>query len=205
LVASWATIDGYAGSRARGCPSGRRRHERRVHCSRPPPTRHRLAAQAAIAQDERESAAIAEERARIGGELQDIIAHSVSVMIIQAGGARLLVRSDPERARDSILNVEQTGRETLADLHRLLGMLRKDDDPRALAPQPGLNQLAALIDSIRDTGVECELRAEGEPIDLTPVWRVALEAAVATYSAKKPRRTDIRRASSRSPRCRLPR
>ena len=59
-------------------------------------------------------------------------------MVIQAGGARRLLRSDPERARDSILTVEQTGREALADLRRLLGMLRKDDDPRALAPQPGL-------------------------------------------------------------------
>ena len=83
---------------------------------------------------EREAAAIAAERARIGGELQDIIAHSVSAMVIQAGGARLLLHGDPDRARDSILNVEHTGREALADLRRLLGMLRKDDDPRAHAP-----------------------------------------------------------------------
>ena len=72
------------------------------------------------------------ERVRIGGELQDIIAHSVSAMVIQAGGARRLLRSDPERARDSILNVEHTGREALADLRRLLGMLRGDEDQRAL-------------------------------------------------------------------------
>ena len=102
-----------------------------------------------------------EERARIGSELQDIIAHSVSAMVIQAGGARRRLRSDPERARDSILNVEHTGRDALADLRRLLGMLRKDDDPRALAPQPGLNQLGALIDSVRDAGLACELRIRG--------------------------------------------
>ena len=67
----------------------------------------------------------------VGSELQDIIAHSVSVMVVQAGGARLLLRSDPDRASDSILTIEHIGREALADLRRLLGMLRKDDDPSA--------------------------------------------------------------------------
>jgi signal transduction histidine kinase len=127
-----------------------------------------LAAQAAAQKDERESVAIAAERARIGRELEDIIAHSVSVMVIQAGGARRLMRTDPQRARDSILNVEHTGREALADLRRLLGMLRKDDDPRSLAPQPGLSQLAALTGSISDAGFACELHTLGGPIDLTP-------------------------------------
>jgi signal transduction histidine kinase len=127
-----------------------------------------LAAQAAAEQDERESAAIAAERARIGSELEDIIAHSISAMVIQAGGARRLMRTDPQRARDSILNVEHTGREALADLRRLLGMLRKDDDPRSLAPQPGLSQLAVLIDSITEAGLACELHIHGGPMDLTP-------------------------------------
>ena len=127
-----------------------------------------LGAVAAAEQVARRSAAIASERERIGGELQDIIAHSVSVMVVQAGSARLLLRSDPERARASILNVEHTGREALADLRRLLGMLRKDDDPRALSPQPGLKQLPALIESIRQDGFACELRVEGDLVDLTP-------------------------------------
>lgn len=127
-----------------------------------------LAAQTAIEQEQHKRVAIAQERERIGGELQDIIAHSVSAMVIQAGGARRLLRSDPTRARDSIAIVEQTGREALADMRRLLGMLRKDEDQRALAPQPGLDQLATLLRSIRDSGLSCELRTEGEPIDLTP-------------------------------------
>jgi signal transduction histidine kinase len=127
-----------------------------------------LAARAALESEGRELVAIAEERRRIGHELQDIIAHSVSAMVIQAGGARRLLRSEPERARESILTVEHTGREALADLRRLLGMLRKDDDPRALAPQPGLDQLAPLLQSTQDAGIVCELRIEGEPIDLTP-------------------------------------
>jgi signal transduction histidine kinase len=127
-----------------------------------------LANQAASEHAEHERAAIAQERVRLGVELQDIIAHSVSAMVVQAGGARRLLRSDPERARDSILTVEQTGREALADMRRLLGMLRKDDDPQALAPQPGLDQLRTLIDSVHGDGMPCELHVEGDPIDLTP-------------------------------------
>jgi signal transduction histidine kinase len=127
-----------------------------------------LAAQAAAGQDAHDAAAIADERARIGSELQDIIAHSISAMVIQAGSARLLLRSDPGRARDSILNVEETGRQTLSDVRRLLGMLRKDDDPRALSPQPGLSQVTTLLDSLEDTGLACERQTIGTPIDLTP-------------------------------------
>jgi signal transduction histidine kinase len=89
-------------------------------------------------------------------------------MVIQAGGAQRMLRSDPERARESILTVERTGREALGDLRRLLGMLRKDDDPRALAPQPGLGQLATLLRATREAGVACQLRTDGEPIELTP-------------------------------------
>lgn len=127
-----------------------------------------LALQASAERDERKRAAIARERVRIGGELQDIIAHNLSAMVIQAGAARQLLRSDPGRARESLLSVEQTGREALGDLRRVLGMLRKDEDPVALAPQPGLNQLPALLDTIRTAGLECDLELQGEPAGLTP-------------------------------------
>ncbi len=127
-----------------------------------------LAGQATAAQRVHDAAAIADERARIGSELQDIIAHSISAMVIQAGSARLLLRSDPVRARGSILNVEETGRQALSDVRRLLGMLRKDEDPRALRPQPGLSEVAALIDLLRSAGLACERQTIGDPIDLTP-------------------------------------
>lgn len=127
-----------------------------------------LAARATADQDAHAAAAIADERSRIGSELQDIIAHSISAMVIQAGSARLLLRSDPGRARESIMNVEETGRQALSDVRRLLGMLRKDDDPRALSPQPGLSQVAALISSLQDAGLRCESQIIGEPFDLTP-------------------------------------
>ena len=127
-----------------------------------------LAAQVDTEQGARDAAAIANERARIGSELQDIIAHSISAMVIQAGSARLLLRSDPARARDSILNVEETGRQALSDVRRLLGMLRKNDDPRALRPQPGLGEITGLIDVVRSAGLACERQTIGDPIDLTP-------------------------------------
>ena len=147
-----------------------------------------LAARTAIEQESRKAAAIAEERSRIGGELQDIIAHSVSVMVVQASGARLMLASDPDRARDSILNVEHTGREALADLRRLLGMLRKDDDPRALAPQPGLGQLPALVASVAGDGYACELRTLGDPIDLTPGVDLVAYRVIETALVRRARR-----------------
>lgn len=148
-----------------------------------------LAAQATGEQEAHAAEAIADERARIGSELQDIIAHSISAMVIQAGSARLLLRADADRARDSILNVEETGRQALSDLRRLLGMLRKDHDPRALSPQPGLGQVAALADSLRAGGLNCRWRTIGEPVDLTPgtdlvayrVIEAALQAATAGH------------------------
>jgi signal transduction histidine kinase len=144
-----------------------------------------LAARAAAKKDSHDAAAIAAERARIGSELQDIIAHSISAMVIQAGSARLLLRTHPDRARDSILAVEETGRQALSDLRHLLGMLRKQDDARALSPQPGLGQVPALIESLRGMGMACERRTNGAPVDLTPgvdlvayrVIEAALQAA----------------------------
>ena len=154
-----------------------------------------LAAQAAADHAVHERAVVTQERARIGGELQDLIAHSVTAMVIQAGGAKQLLRNDPDRARESILAVEHTGRETLADLRRLVGMLRKDDDPRALAPQPGLDELPALMRSTQESGLDCELRIEGERVDLTPgvdlvAYRV-VEAALALASAHGSRAASV--------------
>jgi signal transduction histidine kinase len=151
---------------------------------------HALAARVAVEEDSRSAAAIVAERARIGSELQDIIAHSISAMVIQAGSARLLLHTDPEQARNSILTVEETGRQALSDLRRLLGMLRKDDDPRALSPQPGLGQIAALIDSLHGTGLACERCTIGDPVALTPgidlvayrVIEAALHAAAAEHA-----------------------
>ncbi len=127
-----------------------------------------LAVSAAAAHDEATRSAIAHERDRIRRELEDIIAHTVSAMVIQAGGARQLLRDDPERARHSILTVERAGREALDDLRRLLGMLRKDDGLRTLAPQPGLAEMTTLLAALRERALICQLHSEGERLDLTP-------------------------------------
>jgi len=108
-----------------------------------------------------ELAAAADERIRIGRELQDIIAQNVGAIIIQAGGARQVIGTDPTRASAAMLAVERTGREALADLRRALGLLRADDDPRELAPQPGLDHVGALLESVRRRGLECSLRTVG--------------------------------------------
>jgi len=147
-----------------------------------------LAAHVATERADRERAAVAQERLTIGRELQDIIAHSVSVMVVQAGGARRMLHDEPERARESILNVERTGREALAEMRRLLGLLRKDDDPQALTPQPGLAQLPELTAMLQNEGLTCDLRTDGKPIELTPgidlvsyrVIETALEQAAAS-------------------------
>lgn len=116
----------------------------------------------------REVAAIEAERARIGRELQDIVAHSVTMMVVQAGGARVLMHGQPDRARAAILTVERTGREVLVDLRRMLGILRNDGSAPTLTARPGLARVESLIDKSRRSGLECEIRSVGSTINLTP-------------------------------------
>jgi signal transduction histidine kinase len=89
----------------------------------------------------RARAAVAAERARIAHDLHDVIAHSVSVMTVQAGAARLLLQEDPQSARDPLLAVEETGREALAEMRRLLGLLRADEGAVELVPEPTTSTL----------------------------------------------------------------
>ena len=125
--------------------------------------------------------AAAEERARIAGELHDVVAHAMSAMVVQAGGARRLADKNPERARAAFAAVEDTGREALTEIRRLLGVLRHQDDEIALAPQPSLRHLAALVARVRAAGLPVELadRRRGAPlppgVDLT-AYRLVQEA-----------------------------
>ena len=109
-----------------------------------------------------------EERARIARQLHDVIAHSVSVMVIQAGGARLVMEAEPARAEESLRSVERAGREALAELRRLLGVLDGDEDPHALAPQPGLRDIAPLLADARNAAVSADLRVDGRPVPVVP-------------------------------------
>jgi signal transduction histidine kinase len=125
--------------------------------------------------------AIAEEQARIARELHDIVAHSVSIMVVQAGAARRLISGSPERAAEALRTVEVSGREALTELRQLLGVLSEESQEAALAPQPGLAQLDVLVERLRQTGFAVELRREGTPQPLQPgleltAYRVIQEA-----------------------------
>ena len=82
-----------------------------------------------------------------------MIAHSVSLMVIQAGGARLVMDAEPDRAEESLLSVERAGRDALAEMRALLGALGDGRDPRALSPQPGLAEIDGLLADARKSGV----------------------------------------------------
>jgi signal transduction histidine kinase len=137
------------------------------------------------AEQERQTAhAIEDERARIARELHDVVAHGLSVIVVQAVAERRSLH-DPDvdvTSLDYTLgSIERTGREALVDLRRLLGLLRRTDEPMALAPQPGLSQLDELIAKVRDAGVEVDLDISGDPPALPPgldltAYRIVQEA-----------------------------
>jgi signal transduction histidine kinase len=113
-------------------------------------------------------AAIADERRRIARELHDVVAHTVSLMIVQTGVVRRRLRHDRPEEGELLAEVEETGREAIAELRRLLGILRTDDDGPALAPQPGIAQLEPLLAQVRAAGLPVEVRVEGDPVALAP-------------------------------------
>lgn len=129
----------------------------------------------------RAAAAVADERARIARELHDVVAHSISVMVIQAGSARLRLHDDLSASEQALHSVEQTGRQALAEMRLMLGVLRSDDQDLALMPQPGLRGLDQLLDQMRDAGLTVEGHVEGVPVTLSPAldlsaYRIVQEA-----------------------------
>jgi signal transduction histidine kinase len=105
---------------------------------------------------------------RIARELHDVVAHSVSVMVVQAGAARSVLDRDPEASVRALGAVEATGRGALTELRRLLGILRPDGADADHSPQPSLDRLGALIARSRDAGLDVELRVEGRAGALAP-------------------------------------
>jgi len=138
---------------------------------------HERAVQLERERDREAALAAAAERARIARELHDVVAHSLSVIVALADGARLTRASDPAAADAAVANVAATGREALAEMRRLLGVLRRDDDA-PLAPQPGLDQLEALLEDSRAAGLPTRLTVAGEPGPLGPGAELALYRVV---------------------------
>jgi signal transduction histidine kinase len=131
--------------------------------------------------EDRAAAAALEERTRIAGELHDVVAHALSAMVVQASGARRLAERDPQRAAAAFQAVETSGREALTEIRRLLGVLRRDDEELALAPQPSLRHVNTLVKRLEAAGLPVALAVEGDQrdlpigIDLT-AYRVVQEA-----------------------------
>jgi signal transduction histidine kinase len=124
---------------------------------------------ATLAEHEREAAAriaVAEERARIARELHDIVAHAMSVMVLQVGAVRHKLPHTLEEDRDALGRVEQAGRTALTEMRRLLGAMRSDGDAVELGPQPGLDALDSLVGDVVHAGLPVQLHVDGEPYPL---------------------------------------
>jgi signal transduction histidine kinase len=139
---------------------------------------HEAAVQAQEAHEEEAARAAADERRRIAREMHDVVAHSVSVMVVQAGGARRILDRDAARAVEAAAHIEDVGRAALAEMRRLLGVLHHSDER---APQPSMRELAALVERTRAAGLPVSLTVEGEPRSLPAgmdlaAYRVVQEA-----------------------------
>jgi signal transduction histidine kinase len=124
---------------------------------------------ASQAEQERDAAtriAVAEERARIARELHDIVAHAVSVMVLQVGAVRHRLPDSVAEDREALRGVEQAGRAALSEMRRLLAVMRRDGDSDELAPQPGLDRLDSLVSDIGRAGLPVEVHLDGEPFPL---------------------------------------
>ncbi|MDF5752617.1 sensor histidine kinase [Spongiactinospora sp. TRM90649] len=136
--------------------------------------------------DQQAIIAAAAERARIARELHDVVAHNVSVIIVQADGAAYAIDGDPEQARRAVQTISSTGRQALAEMRRLVGVLRQDDPGgEEYAPQPGLAQIDELVTQVRSSGLPVRLRVTGTP-EAVPageqltVYRIVQEALTNT-------------------------
>ena len=135
--------------------------------------------------------AAAAERTRIAREMHDVVAHSLSVMVAQADGAGYIIDTAPEQARRAIATVAETGRLALTEMHRLLGVLRSTDVEDERSPQPGVDQLDALIARTQSAGLPVTLSVQGSPVRLSPglsltVYRIVQEALTNTLKHAGP-------------------
>jgi signal transduction histidine kinase len=137
----------------------------------------------AIERDQQATIAAAAERTRIARELHDIVSHSLSVVITLADAAVVVSRSDPDR--EVMAEVSQAGRQALTDMRAMLGVLRTDEGPADLAPQPGVPELRVLLERVRATGLAVDFDEVGAPFPIgaaagLTVYRIVQEALTNT-------------------------
>jgi signal transduction histidine kinase len=135
--------------------------------------------------------AVAEERLRIGRELHDIVAHAISVMVVQAQAGQRVLEGEQTSARETLTSIESTGRQALVEMRRLLGMLRTEDGALVLAPRPSLAYLDELAERLREAGLPVELHVEGAVKPLPPgvdlsAYRIVQEALTNTLQHAGP-------------------
>jgi signal transduction histidine kinase len=141
-------------------------------------------------------AAVAVERGRIARELHDVVAHNVSMMVVQAGAAARVLHGEQPDVRNALDVIAATGRETVDEMRTLLGVLRSDDGPASLKPQPGLADLEQLVSGVREAGLPVTLRIEGTPrplptaLDLS-AYRIVQEALTNALRHAGPARADV--------------
>ncbi len=146
--------------------------------------------------EERARRAVADERARIARELHDVVGHSVSVMTVQASAVRVRLDDDQEQVREALDVVERTGREALAEMRRMVGVLRHPDEAPALAPQPSLEQVETLVERAREAGLPVDLRIEGDPVELPAgidltAYRLVQEGLTNAIKHARARRAEV--------------
>jgi signal transduction histidine kinase len=144
----------------------------------------------------RAQAAVAVERGRIARELHDVVAHNVSMIVVQAGAAARVLHGEQPDVRNALEVIAATGRETVDEMRTLLGVLRSDDGPSALKPQPGLADLDQLVSGVREAGLPVIVRIEGSPrplpqaMDLS-AFRIVQEALTNTLKHAGPARAEV--------------
>ncbi len=152
-------------------------------------------AELAAERDRRAIEAVAEERARIARELHDVVAHAISVIVLQARGGRRVLSSSPEEATTAFDAIERTGEQALDEMRRLLAMLRYDEE-HDLTPQPGLHALDELAGSMSRMGLPVEVVREGRPVPLSAgvdlsAYRIVQEALTNALKHAGPARARV--------------
>jgi signal transduction histidine kinase len=150
----------------------------------------------AAALEGRAQEAVLEERQRLARELHDVVGHGLGVIAVQAGAERATLADAPDSTRETLMTIERTARDALGEMRRLLDLMRQGDESMALAPQPSLDHLPALIENVRAAGLPVEVHTEGEPHALSPgvdvsAYRIVQEALTNALKHAGPARARV--------------
>jgi signal transduction histidine kinase len=149
-----------------------------------------------LERDEKARVAVVEERTRIARELHDVVAHAISVIVVQARGGRRVLDEEPDDAREAFDVIERAGEQALVEMRRLLEILRDDGEEVGLAPQPSLSRIGELAASLTSAGLPVEVTVEGDAVELPPgidvsAYRIVQEALTNALKHAGPARAKV--------------